>query len=555
MGGSMNIQDYLHKKGFIYKRRGEEAIFNCPFCPDGDRERKFSINLIHGAFMCFHLNSCGIKGSFWDFQRKLGDDPELLNKNRVFLKTKNKTYQRPKEEIVITKDNKVIEYLKKRGFTEDTIEHFKIGSKDDNVIFPMYRNGQLVNFKGRSIKDKHTMWMQKDGEAILFNRDSIMDDTLVICEGEYDAMALYQYGIDAVSVPNGSSGLSWLENEWEYLETFKDIQICFDNDDAGREGAVVLATRLGLWRCSLVALPLKDANECLLKGVTKEIIIQCFNNTKDLSPETIVDPSFFTEKIKRLFSQGALLFGVPTAWISLNELLKGWRSSELTVWTGRNGSGKSTILNQHILDIASKNIRSCIYSGEMPPERYLRWAIIQLKENDTPSPKVIDEALDWMDGKIYILNISSGIEPDKLLNDFEYAARRYNVKHFIIDSLMKIKINENDEYNQQKDFVSRLCDFAKKFNVHVHLVAHPRKTQSDSDEPGKVDVKGSSHITDLADNVIALFRPEAELKEKAFAKGKKISDMQLYVKKNREYGIEGKIHMTFDDTTKKFKGV
>ena len=118
---------------------------------------------------------------------------------------------------------------------------------------------------------------------------------------------------------------------------------------------------------------------------------------------------------------------------------------------------------------------------------------------------------------------------------------------------MKVNINENDEYNQQKQFVSRLCDFVKKFNVHVHLVAHPRKTSADTDEPGKVDIKGSSHITDLAHNVIVLYRPNDEQKAKAKKKGNTVSDMQLYVKKNREFGNEGKVHLWFNEQTKKFK--
>jgi twinkle protein len=549
----MKVQDYLRKKSLEYKRRGDEAIGNCPFCDD--HEKKFSINLVTGAYNCFHLNNCGVKGSFYDFQKRLGDEPEPLNKNRVFVGQKKKVYQVPAEEIKETSDSKIMNYLKSRGFTEETIRYFKIGSEDDYIMFPMYRHGKLINFKGRKYNDKHAMRMSKDAEPILFNRDNIEENTLLICEGEFDAMAFHQYGIEAVSVPNGAGGLSWIETEWDYLETFKSIKLCFDDDDAGREGAIKTATQLGMWRCSIVTLPFKDANECLIKGVSTETIIGCLNASQELSPETIVAPSFFTEKIIRLFEHGSKMFGVPTAWEELTSMLKGWRGSEVTVWTGRNGSGKSTILNQHFLDIAAKGVKTCIYSGEMAPERYLRWAVIQLKEHDSPPPTSVKAALDWMDDKIYILNVSSGIEPDKLLADFEYAARRYGVGHFIIDSLMKIKLNENDEYNQQKDFVSRLCDFAKKFNVHVHLVAHPRKTQSDSDAPGKVDVKGSSHITDMADNVIALFRPESDVIEKAKTKGKRVSDMQLYLKKNREFGVEGRCHMMFDEKTKKFSEV
>jgi twinkle protein len=548
------IIKYLEKRGLQFRRRGEEAVLKtCPFC--GDSNSKFAINVVSGLFNCKRANDCGVNGDFYSFQKRLGDMPDKLNKKRVFVTQEKKNYVRPQTDCPPMKDNQVAvyKYLKSRGFSDETIKHFRIGADENNVKFPFFKNGILTNIKYRDINDKKKMRQEKDAEPLLFNRDNIESSILVICEGEYDAMALHQYGIEAVSVPNGASGFTWIEQEWDYLETFRHINICFDNDAAGKEGSAALAARLGLWRCSLINLPNKDANECLMKGVPAEEIIRCFNAPVDLTPETIVSPDYFTDKIQKLFSMGVKLFGTPTAWDDLNSILKGWRGSELTVWSGRNGSGKSTIINQTILDLAAKNEKSCIYSGEMAPERYLRWAVIQHKENDKPSPISISDSLSWMSGKIYVLNISEMISPDKLLEDFEYAARRYDCKHFVIDSLMKVNINENDEYNQQKQFVSRLCDFVKKFNVHVHLVAHPRKTSADTDEPGKVDIKGSSHITDLAHNVIVLYRPNDEQKAKAKKKGNTVSDMQLYVKKNREFGNEGKVHLWFNEQTKKFK--
>lgn len=548
----MQVINYLNRKGIKHKRRGEELIINCPFC--GDREWKCGINSINGAFNCLHLNNCGAKGSFWDFQKRLGDEPEKTNSNRVFYKSKKKEFVVPKQNTPQMGDNQVpvYKYLKGRGFDDETIKYFHIGAQENTVKFPFFKNNKLVNIKYRDITDKKKMWQEKDAEPVLFNRDNIEDNILIICEGEYDCMALHQYGIEAVSVPNGATGLTWIEQEWDYLETFKHIKICFDNDPAGQEGAAALASRLGLWKCSLITLPLKDANECLKKGITKEKVKQCIDNSIDLTPETIVEPLYFTAKIQNLFKLGKKLFGMPTPWEELDNILKGWRMGELTVWSGRNGSGKSTILNQVILDIASKGFKSCIYSGEMPPERYLRWAVIQHKQSDDLTPEEIDSSLTWMSGNIYILNMSEMITPDKLLADFEYALRRYNCSHFIVDSLMKINLNENDEYNQQKQFVTRLYDFAMRLNAHVHLVAHPRKTLTDKDEPGKVDIKGTSHITDLASNVIILNRSSEEEKEKLRSKGKSCSDMQLYVKKNREFGVEGRIHMYFNERTRRF---
>jgi twinkle protein len=546
----LSVSEYLNKKGIQYKRRGDEAICNCVFCDDS--HQKFSINLLSGAFRCFRENTCGVKGSFYEFQKKMGDKPVQPKDRNIFANPiKPKVYAKPKADIDPA-TNLVVEYLHSRGLTDDTIKHFKIGSeKGDAISFPYYRNGELVNVKYRSIKEKK-FWAVKDAELILFNRDNIERNSLIICEGELDAMSLHQYKIEAVSVPGGASNLQWIDSEWDYLETFPMIYLCMDNDAAGQQGMRDLAIKLGEWRCKLVTLPYKDANECLTKGVAEGDINTCFTGAVDFSPDTLVTPMFFIEKIQNIFLQGNKLFGTKTPWDTLDEILKGWRDSELTIWSGRNGAGKSTILNQVFIDLATKGVRSCVYSGEMSPERYLRWAIIQHQENNAPHPSKIQATLEWMSGRVYILNITSGIDPDKLISDFEYAARRYGVKHFIIDSLMKIAFKAQDEFRQQHEFMNKLIGFAQKHAVHVHLVAHPRKTETDDDTPGKVDVKGSSHITDLADNVIVLYRLSYEKKEKV-KKAKKVpSDCCLFIKKNREFGVEGTVNLHFDEMTKKF---
>jgi twinkle protein len=550
----MQVQEYLISKKIEFKRRGEEAITNCLTCED--TKQKMSINLITGLWQCFH-GSCGATGNFYDLQKLLGDVPQKLSNDNSILRAKKKTYVVPDQDIpkMTNEQVNVYRWLKGRRFTDETMKYFRVGAKKDTVVLPFFKNGILVNKKSRNVLDKKIMSQEKDAEPTLFNRDNISSKILIITEGEFDCMALHQYGIESVSVPNGCQGTSWIDTEWDYLETFERILLCFDSDSAGQIGAKNVANKLGLWRCGVVKLPYKDANECLMKDVPPEEIYKCFHNPQEFAPETIVSPSEFSSRINYLFEQGANLFGTKTAWTELDVLLKGWRGGEVTIWTGKSGAGKSTALNQHFLDIGDRGEKSCIYSGEMSPDRYLRWAIIQRTMTNSPSKIQINGTLDWMDDKIYILNVTSGIEPEALLKDFEYAARRYEVKHFIIDSLMKIKFEgtEKEEYNKQKDFVSSLCDFAKKFNVHVHLVAHPRKTATDRDEPGKVDVKGTGHITDLADNVLVLYRLDETTKEKMFKKKKKVSDCILFVKKNREYGVEGSINLFFDEKSKTFK--
>jgi len=220
----MQIREYLRGKRFRWQekqRNGKtEAVMNCPFC--GDTQKKFAINLSTGAFNCFHENSCGVQGSWWDFQRDLGDEPRQLDSEKSFYQHTKPTYQKPKPKTQ-KPESKVIEYLKGRGFTDETIKHFKIGQHNgDTVMIPFLKNGEVVNVKYRGL-EKKDMWTEKNAEPVLFNRDNIKTNELIITEGEYDCMALHQYGIPSVSVPNGVNDFRWLDNEWEWLEKYTTI--------------------------------------------------------------------------------------------------------------------------------------------------------------------------------------------------------------------------------------------------------------------------------------------------------------------------------------------
>jgi len=144
-------------------------------------------------------------------------------------------------------------------------------------VFPYLVDGELGNVKHlklEHIDGKKSMRLAKDCEPCLFGWQAIPDDArqVTIAEGELDAMSLWQYCRPALSVCNGAGSHTWIEQEYERLQRFDEIFICFDGDDAGRKGAAQVIERLGRERCRLVTLPHKDANECLQLGVTREAI-------------------------------------------------------------------------------------------------------------------------------------------------------------------------------------------------------------------------------------------------------------------------------------------
>lgn len=117
----------------------------------------------------------------------------------------------------------------------------------------------------------------------------------------------------------------------------------------------------------------------------------------------------------------------------------------------------------------------------------------------------IKPMLEWMDGKLWIYDILGNVEPGFLMELMEYSYARSGVNMFVIDSLMKCNV-AGDDYEAQRLFMNRVCSFAQDTGTHVHIIAHPRKGNSEEDEPGKLDVKGSSDLVNQPDNVLCVYR-------------------------------------------------
>jgi twinkle protein len=548
----MDVRQYLYSKGFKWKevRRtgGQNAIMNCPFC--GDTEQKFAVLIETGAFKCMHLNRCGVSGSFWELQKMLGDAPQRLNSERTVQVARKVSYKKINAHADPL-SAKVLEYLHGRGFKDEIIKQFKIGQKDnDTVAYPFFKSGKVVNVKYRSIKEKK-FWSEESGEPVLFNRDSVEGETLYITEGQDDCIALAHYGIIGTSVPNGTGDERWVEHEWDFLQQFKTIILLFDNDAAGYEAVQSIVNRLGKWRCYHIILPEKDINGCLAKGVTQEALTEAMMNPVEFNDKRVTSAISMVDELIEYSKDERKLYGIPTASKGLNKLIKGWRPKELTVWTGNSGSGKSTQLNLEIISLLKRKEKALTASLEMPPLSYLRWAVMQYVGQMEQSESIIRATLEEIGYNWYTFNHRGAVVEDVLMDAFEFAARKYGVRHFVIDSLMKVQLKGREELKAEKDFCARLTDFADEFDCHVHLVAHPRKGFKDTDRPDKVDVAGSANITNQAHNVLTMYRYTEEQKKAAYAKGGSVPDSVLTVKKNREWGLEGSVDFMFQADCKR----
>lgn len=182
---------------------------------------------------------------------------------------------------------------------------------------------------------------------------------------------------------------------------------------------------------------------------------------------------------------------------------------EVTLWAGFNGSGKSMLTGQVLAGFAEAGERICIASFEMKPAKTLARINRQVFRSETPSREQVQGFLAQSGRNIWLYDQQGTVQPQRMIAVIKHCAEKLGCKHIAIDSLMKC-VKGDDDYNGQKDFVDALTACARDYNVHIHLIAHLKKGDSDERLPTRMDVKGTGSITDLVDQVLLVWRNKAK---------------------------------------------
>ena len=524
------------------------------------------------------VRGIGIAQALIEAKSRMGiSEPEFTaHKPRKF-----KRPDRPKKARRIVETSPVRQHLNGRGITDATIEAFKVAEEPGQahfsrlpnnpgtIVFPYLRNGELVFTKYvalERVKDKKQVMAEADCEPCLFGWQAVPANAraIAITEGEIDAMTLHQFGIYALSIPfGGGKGEKqrWIEYEFPHLERFDEIFLCLDQDDEGKAAALEIIERLGRHRCRVVKLPHKDANECLQQGVTMEALAACFVQARTMDPEELKNArDYVDDVIAEFYPSDDMPCGMLLPWQKAGGSIA-FRKAEVTVWTGINGHGKSQLLGHALIHGMNWSERCCIASMEMPARRTLHRMVRQITGLAQPSIPFIRAAHDWLGDKLWLFAVVGTAKADRIIEVFRYARQRYGITQFVVDSLAKCGIPE-DDYNGQKAFVERLVDFCHEHECHVHLVAHARKGQDENQAPGKLDVKGTGALTDMVDNVVTVWRNKR--KEKMLEDTTDLSetpeetaarpDAALIVSKQRNGEWEGQINLWFDRDSLQYLG-
>ena len=257
---------------------------------------------------------------------------------------------------------------------------------------------------------------------------------------------------------------------------------------------------------------------------------------------------------------------------SLDEKIGGFNKGEMTVWSGGNASGKSTLVSQIGLAAISEGHKAAMFSGEMTASRVREWVLLQaagpeyvMKDPLTPNHYCLKHGIEakldaMLTGKLSIYDNDFGTDWEVVTNTIFDWVRANEASVVIIDNLMALDIPTGpiDKYDMQSRIAKRFSAMAKELNVHVHFICHPRKTEA---FPRKGDISGTADITNVADNVIMVHRVNADFMMRyktVYPKLEIAPDVGTVIEimKNRDLGVvDEMIPLYFDKRSKTLSDV
>lgn len=514
----MNNIELLERLGIDlrHKRAGQIKTI-CPKCSDSRRNKKdpsLSVDIDGGLYNCHH---CDFRG-------------------RVFERVKRE-YVKPVPRLQKVSE-KTLKFFESRGISNNTLLRFGITESKEwmpqfqkevlVMCFNYRRNDELVNIKYRG--PEKTFKMEKDAELIFYNLDSLAgEETCVIVEGEIDCLTLHECGIyNVISVPNGASKgnqkLEYLDNCWESFENIKKVILATDDDDPGRSLREELARRIGKEKCFTVEYPQgsKDANDVLLKH-GKPAVALMIENAKEWPLEGIITMDEMFPTITDWYENGYPQ-GCRCHIEGFDHLLK-FAPGQLTIGTGIPGHGKDEFFNWIMASLAKHEEwtfgicgfeESAVETTTKIMEKLCGKSFGYRKNPiERLTPEDIEYGIGMIDRFFFFFNtddIDTGI--DGLLQIAVMLVKRHGIRGLYINPWNWIEHNRPNGMSETEYVslvLSKVIRFAKRWGVHVFLIAHTTKIQKDKqtgkyEVPTLYNISGSANFFNKTHNGVTVYR-------------------------------------------------
>lgn len=463
----------------------------CPFCLADDW--KFRINADTGLWDCKHLNRHNgenERGNLFTLRKALGltlnvegkdEKPRPLGFGEYnMVQNCHRTLLAQKADLQVLMDEWCI--------TEETVKRWKLGylvnEKGTPVIMiPHFIGEELYNIKHRSWFGHHKFFYRiQDASSVLLNEEILLDDenipeSVLLCEGEKDAILAIQSGFENTVGMTGGAG-TLTERWFALLERIPRIYVAYDGDGAGESGTEKLIRRLGAHRVRIVDVP---------KGMDVADIVKKFGAADLMTRiENAKEPRIkAVERYKDILTESILrepVKPIPTPWPGLNARLGGGiEPGHLITITAPPKIGKTSMTlymaNHWSAVLGIPTLYWCV---EMSMQKLANYLVsIQFGTTRKPTKAQRFVALKRLDDIPMYLGFSSDTDEKTLVQTFADCYHRFGIGAFFFDNIHYMVRGVTDGGQKSlaiENVVKAFKTFALDYMVPVVQVAQPTKT-------------------------------------------------------------------------------
>jgi twinkle protein len=386
------------------------------------------------------------------------------------------------------------------------------GKEENTIKFNYFIGNQLINIKYRDGRKNFKLY--KGAEKVFYNINSIVGhDSCVIVEGEIDVLSLHEAGVpNVISVPNGATlnhnNLDYLDNCIDYFEDKTKIILAVDADEPGTMLKQEFIRRLGAENCFLVDFKdCKDANEYLVSHGPEELknAIHIASQVPLENVSTLKD----VEDDLKDFVQHGFKPGFQVGLENFDKIFSTYTGQFITV-TGIPSSGKSDFVDQMVVGYNKLyGWKTAFASPENQPIYLHAHKLMRKTWQDMPSPSDIDgkkwkEVSDHVNDNYYFIDMDK-YNLESILKKGAELVKRKGIKCLVIDPYNKVRdINAaSDDVNRYTmDYLAKIEQFCKRYDVLTFIVAHPTKMYKNQDgkmeEPNMYNIKGGGEWYDAS---------------------------------------------------------
>jgi KaiC/GvpD/RAD55 family RecA-like ATPase len=443
------------------------------------------------------FEDCGSSDAFnWNddgygFCHSCGESYPNKHKLPVFDWAKQ-SYPLKRRENIMMKEVKGVTYDDIRGIDPDICKLYGIQIQTDADGKPVryaYKYPHTVKY--RAFDDKSKTWIKDKGVGMnhLFGPEfnSNSSNKLYVTEGEFDAASLYQIlgqKFFVKSLPSASIGEKFIKQNYNYLNSFKEIIYAGELDDAGRRSAEKLYESFPTKLYYVPMSKYKDANEFLMAGDGEEL------KWTALKPQRYSPDNFFCsdEEVAQAIRTENPYDYTPTGHTGLDDKIRGIVKGGLTFLKAPRGTGKTEVIRYFetgLLKNPDTRI-ALLHMEEMRSTTYRAMATYHLgvnvrtkddaQENGVSEDDVVKAALEATQGeRTIVFEMRSHDDPLKLLEYTRLASTVYGAEYIFVDHVQRLAYLSQTGVDGATSVLTslgaRMAQLSKELNIGVVFIS------------------------------------------------------------------------------------